>query len=488
MISAARAATLRTFASAPAPRASGTVWRWAGRAAAAAITVLRRDGIAAPRAEAKPHTVRLWGREWQDEYAWLAGNSGEGPGTAVLQHLRAENAYADAVLAPTRQLQRAMLEEMWRQEEYASVSCQTTLHGHTYYTRVSAGGEQVDCRRRCLDNGTLGPEEAVVDRGWLRRALQVPHTPLTIGSLKMSPDGRRAAFTVDTTGCERHMLVVLQYDGRDFRSIVDRLPDVCNFEWSADSQYLAYTTPDHMRRPSRLLVHRVADTFASTSLSPFSGPAATATAIRSAASAASGDAGASEADWEIFSEADQRYFLDVGKTKDESFLTVNLNSKRSSEVWVLRASELGSGREAKLMTRLCARGEASYFVEHRGAHFYVVTNAGGAHNFKVIRAAEDRPEMEHWQDFVAESTASLVDAELFEDYCVTCVRAMPAPCARCHLCCLIFSWLAILMLENASAFMHLLPPDAVQEPCRPPAGLLSLTRPIAYPSLSLFVC
>jgi len=242
MISAARAATLRTFASAPAPRASGTVWRWAGRAAAAAITVLRRDGNAAPRAEAKPHTVRLWGREWQDEYAWLAGNSGEGPGTAILRHLRAENAYADAVLAPTRHLQRAMLEEMWRQEEYASVSCQTTLHGHTYYTRVSAGGEQVDCRRRCLDNGTLGPEEAVVDRGWLRRALQVPHTPLTIGSLKMSPDGRRAAFTVDTTGCERHMLVVLQYDGRDFRSIVDRLPDVCNFEWSADSQYLVYAS------------------------------------------------------------------------------------------------------------------------------------------------------------------------------------------------------------------------------------------------------
>lgn len=332
----------------------------------------------------------MHGEVWLDEYAWLADGGGDGAvvDPEVRRHLQLENAYAEGVLAATQRLQRDMLDEMLQQERYESVSCSTTLHGHTYYTRFSSDFESVECRRRCMGDGTHGEEEVVLDRRWLRDALGATSPP-TLGPLKMSPDGRMAALTVDTTGCERHDLVVLGFDGHDFRRVVDRVADVGNMEWSSDSRHLAYTSPDHMRRPSKLHVRRV------------------------------GNAG-SDGDREIFEERDQRYFLDVGKTKDERRLTVNLNSKTSSEVWVMSTDALGTGREVEAMQLLCPRGDATYFVEHRGDRFYVVTNADGAYKCKVMSVPEDALAREHWEEFIPESpTSTLVDAETFQDYCVT---------------------------------------------------------------------
>ena len=48
----------------------------------------------------KPHVVRApFGAERQDEYYWLRDDERKDP--AMLAYLQAENAYADAVLAPT---------------------------------------------------------------------------------------------------------------------------------------------------------------------------------------------------------------------------------------------------------------------------------------------------------------------------------------------------------------------------------------------------
>src|SRR3546814_7830066 len=64
-----------------------------------------------PVAAKKPHEVRApHGAARQDEYYWLRDDSREDP--EMLAYLKAENAYADAVLAPTQPLQAKLYEEI----------------------------------------------------------------------------------------------------------------------------------------------------------------------------------------------------------------------------------------------------------------------------------------------------------------------------------------------------------------------------------------
>ena len=61
----------------------------------------------------------------------------------------------------------------------------------------------------------------------------------------------------------------------------------------------------------------------------------------------------------------------------------------------------------------------TYFVEHRGDRFYIVTNADGAANFKVVSTPVTDPTRSSWQDFVAtDDVHPIEDAEMFASHCV----------------------------------------------------------------------
>lgn len=59
---------------------------------------------APPVAEAKPRVVTIHGRTWTDEYFWLR----EKTNPKVMEYLKAEDAYAQAMMTPTAALQDSL--------------------------------------------------------------------------------------------------------------------------------------------------------------------------------------------------------------------------------------------------------------------------------------------------------------------------------------------------------------------------------------------
>jgi oligopeptidase B len=54
-------------------------------------------------------------------------------------------------------------------------------------------------------------------------------------------------------------------------------------------------------------------------------------------------------------------------------------------------------------------------VEHYEDDFYIITNADGATNFKIVKTKVDKPSMEHWQDFIPHRENVLLEGfEIFK--------------------------------------------------------------------------
>lgn len=111
----------------------------------------------------------------------------------------------------------------------------------------------------------------------------------------------------------------------------------------------------------------------------------------------------SASDRAVLEEKDDAFFVDVGKTKDHSFVVINVHSKTTSEVYLLPGSMSpragrgsAAGVEGKAATVVgdaaheheCAdptllrrrRQGVEYYVDHSGDAFYIVTNSPPSKN------------------------------------------------------------------------------------------------------------
>ena len=80
----------------------------------------------------------------EDDWQWLANRDDP----AVLEHLEAENSYADAVLAPTRALQERLFGQIRARVAETDISTPVFHHGWWYWSRTLAGQQYpVHCRR-----------------------------------------------------------------------------------------------------------------------------------------------------------------------------------------------------------------------------------------------------------------------------------------------------------------------------------------------------
>ncbi|EFN57461.1 hypothetical protein CHLNCDRAFT_51004 [Chlorella variabilis] len=221
-----------------------------------------------------------------------------------------------------------------------------------------------------------------------------------VGQVKLTRCGRHVAFTLDAgdgseafgaftrdlrTGALRHLATV---------------GSVVSLEWAADGRTLLCTQPNGLGRPWRVLG---AD----------------------AAAAAAGDGAAS---WPLFEEEDERFFVELGRTKDWSFLTINCNSKASSEVHLLPADLRGSGTAVAVGPRLVQQRTPGleYFVEHSCGQLYILSNARGETNYAVFRVPTSVPDLGqvHWQRVVGEREAggAMEDMDMLEGWLVLYLR------------------------------------------------------------------
>jgi oligopeptidase B len=291
-----------------------------------------------------------------DEYAWLQRK--DDPDTRA--YLEAENAYTEAATAHLAGLRATLFEEIKKRTQETDLSVPARKGGFWYYSRTVEGQQYpIHCRRAVglgevdppipADGAPLAGEEVLLDGNVL--AGDSPF--FALGTLDVSPDGRRLAFSTDFAGDERFTLRV-----KDLLT-GEVLPDEVSgtyygSAWSADGSTLFYLTVDDAWRPYRVWRHAVGT------------PAS--------------------ADELVYEEGDERFFVSVKLTRSQRFVLVESHSKVTSEA---RAIPADDPRAAPVVIAARRQG-VEFTVEHHGHRFLILHN-DGAEDFALAYTSVDAP-------------------------------------------------------------------------------------------------
>lgn len=344
----------------------------------------------APRARRQPFVSRHHGIERVDDYAWLRAANWQAVmrdpsllDPAIRDHLEAENEFTASVMAGTEALQRRLFAEMKGRIKEDDSSVPAPDGDFAYYTRFVTGGQHpLFCRKP-----RAGGEERVLIDG---NALAKPHAYFRIASVSHSPDHRLIAYAVDTRGSEFYTVNVIE---ADTGALVDaRIADNNGaLQWAADSRTLLYVWLDDEHRPRRVLRHVV---------------------------------GAEGAGDIVHEQADPGYFLGLGATQDQRYLLLGVHDHETAEVSLIDAADPAAP------PRLIAAREREhdYSVEHHDGRLIILTNSGGAEDYRIVEAPVATPGREHWREIEPHRPGRLIlDVVAYKDYLVRLEREEGLP-------------------------------------------------------------
>lgn len=288
-----------------------------------------------------------------DNYFWLRDDARKNP--EMLAYLEAENAYTTSVLAGTEALQKKLYDEIIGRIKQTDLSVPVRRGGYLYYLKTIEGKQYaINCRRKAPD----GPEEMLVDQNGMAQG----HKYFRVGQFQPSPDQNLLAFTIDTEGDEVYTLVV-----KDLKSgtmLPDQVKGVYySLVWAGDNKTLFYNVVDEAKRPFKIFRHRLGTE--------------------------------AKADAEVYHEKDERFTAQVGKTKSQKFLFLELGSQTTSEFRLLPADD-PIGTFQVLYPR---RQDIEYDFAHHGDNFYVRINDKGR-NFRVVRVATSNTDLASGQEYI----------------------------------------------------------------------------------------
>ena len=343
-----------------------------------------------PVAPRKPTTFPvLHGRRRTDDYAWLKDENWQRVmhDPAVLRadiraYLEAENAYKDAVLGPTEALRAALFEEFRGRIKEDDASVPAKDGAWEYYHRYRECGQHPVVCRRPAGGATAADtagEQILLDGD----AEAEGGSYYRIGGRGHAWNHRRFAWTVDENGSEYFTLRVKDLEtGHPLDDTIERCSG--GFVWAADHETLLYTELDDNHRPCKVLRHRVG-----------TDPADDAV---------------------VYEEPDAGFFVNVALTESRRFLVIDAHDHVTSEVRLVEAA-----RPDAAPVLVAARDPMTeYDVSHHGDRLIILTNAGGAEDFRIVAAPVASPGREHWVDLVPHRPGVLIVG--FEVYAGWLVR------------------------------------------------------------------
>ena len=154
-----------------------------------------------PRAAKKPYSVASPNGAREDAYYWLRDDTRKNP--EMLAYLKAENDYADAVLAPLKPLEDRLYAEAVSHIKQDDSSVPYLRNGYWYQSRYAAGADYPIMERR--KGSADAPAELLFDQP----AMAKGHSFFALSDMEISPDNRLAAYAADTVG--RRQYVCLLY-------------------------------------------------------------------------------------------------------------------------------------------------------------------------------------------------------------------------------------------------------------------------------------
>ncbi len=334
------------------------------------------DGsLAPPRAERIPHEIEIHDDTRIDDYYWL--NERENP--KVIEYLEAENAYTEAVMKPTEELQQELFEEIKGRIKQTDESVPYQLGGYWYYTRYEDGKEYpIHCRRK---ESMAADEEVILDVNVLAEGQD-----FLSASYQMSASHRLMAYSVDPVG--RRIYTLRFRDLETGEELADVIPEVTgDVAWAKDDRTIFYSRQDlQTLRAYRVYRHVLGADWAQDEL--------------------------------VYEEPDETYSMDLGRSRSRDFIFITSSHTERSEVRYLSAQK-PEGEFAVFEPR---GGSHEYSVDHAGDRFYIRTN-DGAENFRLMSTPVSATGRAHWAEVIPHRPGVFLDGfEVFENFLVTAER------------------------------------------------------------------
>jgi len=307
-----------------------------------------------PIAPTRPHSFTHHGQTIEDGYAWL-----KDPGypqvtdEAILSHLKAENAWFEASIAPIKPLIDTLFEEMKGRLKEDDASVPQQDGGYLYWWAFEKGGQYRKWWRRPVDGGA---DELLLDEP----ALAEGKAYFRLGSLTVSPDGRLAAYQVDDDGSERFKLRIRDIAANaDIETVTEAA--LGQAIWSADGTAVAWAEVNDNWRPYRIRLHRLGDT---------------------------GE------DAVLYEEPDAGFFVGVSRSQDRQWFVIHAADHVTSEVRLIPTADPTA---APILVSPRQPGR-EYEVDAREGELFIRTNDTHP-NFRLVTATVASPG--EWRELIA---------------------------------------------------------------------------------------
>ncbi|XP_055018690.1 prolyl endopeptidase-like isoform X2 [Boleophthalmus pectinirostris] len=121
----------------------------------------------------------------------------------------------------------------------------------------------------------------------------------------------------------------------------------------------------------------------------------------------------------VFAEPKLNVFVEVALTRDQKLLTINCNSRSSSEVLVIDKDNLS--HEPLMIQRRVP--ELLYHVEHWKGSLIILTNTGPGQEYQVVQTSLSEPAVDSWMPlYFPPPGFTIKDMEIIEDFGVLITR------------------------------------------------------------------
>ena len=326
-----------------------------------------------PKAKKKPKELRIHDDVRIDNYYWL--NKRDNP--KVIDYLKAENAFTKAELKHTKAFQKALFDEMKSRIKEDDSSVPYKFNGYWYFTKYETGKDYpIYIRKKELESEE---EEILFDCN----QMAIGHKYFKLGSISISPDNTMACFSVDTVSRRQYTLQIKNLvTGEIYPDTVKNTTGSAS--WASDNKTLFYTKKDRVTLRSHKIKKHVLHTDV-------------------------------KKDEEVYHEEDDTFNTYVYKTKSRKYIVIGSSSTLTTEYRILEADN-PNGEFRIFEPR--SRGH-EYSIAHFEDSFYILSNADGAENFKLLKTPISKTAKEHWEEVLPHRPSVLIeDIEIFKNHLV----------------------------------------------------------------------
>jgi oligopeptidase B len=296
----------------------------------------------------------------------------------LLDHLRAENEFAEQFFAPHADTIETIFGEIRSRVQETDMSTPVEFGPWWYVTSTVEGlSYPVHHRGSSADyaTATVLLDENIEAEG---------HDYFDLGAFDVSMDHSLVAWSMDIAGDEHYTLRFRDLTtGAD---LDDRIDDTSNagIAWSNDGHWVFYVTPDAQERPATVWRHRLGTPRTD--------------------------------DVCVFDETDERFYVGIGSTRSEAWIVIQSASRTSADARIIR-TDRPTDDPVVVMPR---RDDVEYGIDHWGDSFVMHTN-DDAVDFRLLVADDgaDTNDPAAWTELVAHQLGRrILGVDAFEGHLV----------------------------------------------------------------------